>query len=378
MATMRNYIRRLATRLAHYQKLDDEEHQLPERESGYLGQRPKKYPRFTRPGRTTVCLFLADLVLFGLVLVFLSPLLSLLRHNKAMFGAHFTVTRDDQSETVSLVNQIPRIFHQTCKNETVPKIWAESQQSCLKTYSDFEYKLWTDERARDFLSSEYPWFLDTWDNYPFPIQRADAIRYFVLYHYGGIYLDMDTICHKAFPINQIETTLSHNSLFEATLPTGITNDIMISSARHPAFASAISRLPTFHRLTRFWARVQPYAAIMISTGPLFITLATAEYLYGEPSLPSPTVQVINSTDLRPYITDLQTATWHGQDARVLKWLADKPLVWFMLGTITVVCGVYILNKALLVIYRILYWIVNSASCWFLKVVKLSVGEWVKA
>ncbi|KAM5359174.1 hypothetical protein ACJZ2D_014672 [Fusarium nematophilum] len=256
-----------------------------------------------------------------------------------MFGAHVTVSLDDQPVPVRPLNQIPRILHQTCKNETIPEIWADSQQSCLEAYSDFEYKLWTDERARNFLSSEYPWFLDTWDGYPFPIQRADAIRYFVLYHYGGIYLDMDTVCHQAFPIHQIESKLAHNSLFEATLPTGITNDIMISSARHPSFESAISRLPTFHHLTRFWARLQPYAAIMISTGPLFISLATADYLLGEPTLPSPTVQVINSTDLKPYITDLQTATWHGPDAQILKWLADKPLVWFILGTIGVVGGV---------------------------------------
>ncbi|KAM0429587.1 hypothetical protein ACHAPT_006183 [Fusarium lateritium] len=218
-------------------------------------------------------------------------------------------------------------------------MWADSQKSCLKAYSGFEYKLWTDERARDFLSSEYPWFLDTWDNYPFPIQRADAIRYFVLHHYGGIYLDMDTVCHQAFPIHQVESELEHNSLFEATLPTGITNDIMISSVRHPAFASAISRLPIHHRLTRFWAWLLPYAAIMLSTGPLFISLATAAYLYGEPSLPSPTVQVISSANLKPYITDLQTATWHRTDALVLKWLADKPLVWFVLGTVGVVGGV---------------------------------------
>ena len=39
----------------------------------------------------------------------------------------------------------------------------------------------------------YPWFLETFDNYQFPIQRADAIRYFVLAHYGGIYIDLDDV-----------------------------------------------------------------------------------------------------------------------------------------------------------------------------------------
>ncbi|KAI3572432.1 nucleotide-diphospho-sugar transferase, partial [Fusarium oxysporum f. sp. albedinis] len=95
-------------------------------------------------------------------------------------------------------HQIPRILHQTTKSETIPAIWVDSQESCLKAYANYEYKLWTDNKARGFLEAEYPWFLSTWDNYPFPIQRADAIRYFVLYHYGGLYLDMDTVCHEAF------------------------------------------------------------------------------------------------------------------------------------------------------------------------------------
>ena len=44
---------------------------------------------------------------------------------------------------------------------------------------------------RDFIAKEYNWFLETYDAYPYPIQRADALRYFVVYHYGGIYADLD-------------------------------------------------------------------------------------------------------------------------------------------------------------------------------------------
>ena len=43
----------------------------------------------------------------------------------------------------------------------------------------------------------YPWFLEDWDGYEFPIQRADAIRYFVLAHYGGIYIDLDDVSSRA-------------------------------------------------------------------------------------------------------------------------------------------------------------------------------------
>lgn len=59
----------------------------------------------------------------------------------------------------------------------------------------FPFKqLWTNEKSRDFIAKEYPWFLDTFDGYKYPIQRADSIRYFVLAHYGGTYIDLDDVC----------------------------------------------------------------------------------------------------------------------------------------------------------------------------------------
>jgi inositol phosphorylceramide mannosyltransferase catalytic subunit len=61
-------------------------------------------------------------------------------------------------------------------------------------------QLWTDKSAREFIASEYPWFLETFDGYQFPIQRADAIRYFVLAYYGGIYIDLDDVCLIFFSV----------------------------------------------------------------------------------------------------------------------------------------------------------------------------------
>jgi mannosyltransferase OCH1-like enzyme len=40
---------------------------------------------------------------------------------------------------------------------------------------------------------EYPWFLDTYDGYPYPVQRTDAIRYFLIRHFGGVYIDLDNV-----------------------------------------------------------------------------------------------------------------------------------------------------------------------------------------
>ena len=65
----------------------------------------------------------------------------------------------------------------------------EEEANC----SVFSHQLWTDVKSREFIATEYPWFLATFDNYSQPIQRADAIRYFVLNHFGGIYIDLDDV-----------------------------------------------------------------------------------------------------------------------------------------------------------------------------------------
>ena len=48
------------------------------------------------------------------------------------------------------------------------------------------------------IKNHYPWFLDTYNNYKYKIQKIDAIRPFILYHYGGMYVDLDYECFKPF------------------------------------------------------------------------------------------------------------------------------------------------------------------------------------
>ena len=196
--------------------------------------------------------------------------------------------------------------------------------------------------------------MDIWDNYAFPIQRADSLRYFVLYHYGGIYLDMDTWCNKSIPINKLECdAVTEYALFKSTLPTGVTNDFMITSANHPVYAAAIAKLPIYNSITRAWARWQPYCAIMISAGPMFLTMVAKDYLLKQASLPSPTLGVVNQTELTPYITDLESSSWHRADAKVLMWLGSRPWTWFSMGAIGVSVVLYILNRILMMAFEYL-------------------------
>jgi hypothetical protein len=66
--------------------------------------------------------------------------------------------------------------------------WSIARNNCLAYHPGWEAHLWTDEKASAFVNEKYPLLKDMWDGYKYPIQRVDALRYLVLYEYGGMYL----------------------------------------------------------------------------------------------------------------------------------------------------------------------------------------------
>lgn len=139
------------------------------------------------------------------------------------------------------------------------------------------------------------------------------------------------------------------ALFKSTRPTGITNDLLVTSARHPIYASAISKLHAYNAITRGWARLQPYCAIMISSGPLFLTLVVKKHLLESTSVHSKTAGIVNQTELAPYITDLESSTWHRADAKLLMWIGERPWSWFAMGTLVLLTGLYAIDRVLLLV-----------------------------
>ncbi|KAK9900441.1 glycosyltransferase family 32 protein [Cystobasidium minutum MCA 4210] len=170
--------------------------------------------------------------------------------------------REEEKELGLKREKIPRIIHQTWKSDILPERWEKVRNECLQLLPDFEFKLWSDADARRFIAAEYPSFLTTWDSYPFTIQRADAIRYFVLHKYGGIYMDLDIGC-RAHP----GPLLHFESILPLTKPVGVSNDLMFSAPKTPFMDLVINSLETFNHEWLF----MPYPTVMFSTGPMFIS-----------------------------------------------------------------------------------------------------------
>ncbi|KAI9746585.1 MAG: hypothetical protein M1818_000298 [Claussenomyces sp. TS43310] len=264
--------------------------------------------------RTNVLLGVVTLSFVFLMVYECSTLISLLFEP----GTRYAIRKADMpapgSELIDARPQlIPKIIHQTYINSTIPEQWRAGQQACVNLHSDYEYKLWTDAASRNFIAAEYPWFLTTFDSYPFPIQRADAIRYFVLAYFGGIYIDLDDGCNR-----RLDPLLSYPAWVRKTTPTGVSNDAMGSIPQHPFFLKVIESLETYHRS---WA--MPYITVMYSTGPLFLSVLWKEYT----SLAVPPMEQVRllmpdeySKHAWSFFKIAKGSSWHGEDAQTIFWM----------------------------------------------------------
>ena len=101
---------------------------------------------------------------------------------------------------------IPRILHQTWKSESPPRQFKKLMNTWKKYHPLWKHILWTDDMNRAFIKDKFPDFIATYDGYKENIQRVDAVRYFILRHYGGVYIDLDFEC-----LRNIEPLLENES-----------------------------------------------------------------------------------------------------------------------------------------------------------------------
>ena len=170
--------------------------------------------------------------------------------------------------------RIPRTIHQTYRTHIIPAVWNSSVQAVMTMNSDrFKYRRWSHLEMEDFVRQhETDFYWNTFIHYPYDIQRIDSFRYILLFHLGGIYIDMDDACHR--PFQELITTMealdpysTHLALFPSAEIFGIQNNFMISTPHHPLFKQMITRLHLFHHNYLIF-----HVTILLSVGPLYATI----------------------------------------------------------------------------------------------------------
>jgi len=133
-------------------------------------------------------------------------------------------------EVPLLANGIPKIVHQTWKNEEVPAHWASSAEAWKSLHPDWTYLLWTDADIEAYISKLWPESRQTFEKLEEPIQRVDLWRYFVLRDFGGVYCDLD-IRPKANVEGALESCLGHVFLVPSANNSGQYTNAFMASTR---------------------------------------------------------------------------------------------------------------------------------------------------
>lgn len=200
--------------------------------------------------------------------------------------------------------------------------------------------LWTDASSREFIAAHYPWFIDTFDNYRYPIQRADAIRYFVLYHYGGIYMDLDIGCRRS-----MDPLLVYPAILPKTIPVGISNDLMFAEKAHPFFKQTIDNLNSFD-----YSWLINYPTVMFSTGPMFLSIQYGLYVREHFDMPVSPIRVLPKSlygkNIDPseaphsFFSHFYASSWHDDDAPFIAFLSSWGKLMMWLGLIIFIIGIF--------------------------------------
>ncbi|KAH8809372.1 putative glycosyl transferase [Xylogone sp. PMI_703] len=212
-------------------------------------------------------------------------------------------------------NVIPPVLHQIMLGpNAISDSLQNTHNACLEFHLGWEIHLWTDENASRFVEEKYPHLKKMWDGYRYPIQRIDALRYMVLYEYGGAIIDMDLHCKRSLgPLRRFEFVAP------AAHPVGFSNSMIMARKHHPFIEQLVSNLPEYDR-SWFWL---PYPTVMFSTGCHYVSTihalqkhrADLRILSG--TRENPRLHQLNGNAVTPLFHHLGASSWHSFDAALI-------------------------------------------------------------
>jgi len=176
-----------------------------------------------------------------------------------------------------MARNIPKIIHQVWSNicEPLPEFFRELMDTWKRYHSDWKYVLWDNEKMNDFMQEFYPEYWVPYNSVKYNIQKWDIIRYFILYHFGGMYVDVDYEC-----LESIEPLFENNKscYFSAepalhTRSTGVknffNNALIISIPQHPFMWLTVES--SFRELSIKRNYPNKLFEVLSTTGPLLLT-----------------------------------------------------------------------------------------------------------
>ena len=192
---------------------------------------------------------------------------------------------------------IPKIIHQSWKDSNIPCKWKRYQDSWKALHPSYHYMLHTDEDNLRLVTEFYPEFLELYNAYKYPVQRADLVRYMYMHHYGGVYADLDLECLR--PIDHLMhkeiLVLESNENFS-----GFPESFMIANFFLACEEQSTFMLRLLQSILKDDLSYSKYKIpdVLISTGPMKLTRVYNEETVKPDLLPSIVFSPITRNELK--------------------------------------------------------------------------------
>lgn len=132
---------------------------------------------------------------------------------------------------------------------------------------------WNKTLCINFIRLYFPEHIEMFTNYKYEIQRCDAVRYLILYRYGGWYADMDYYCNR--PLEEAMVKFKHDIYFVQTPNSTflhdsdhISNSLMYSIPEHPYWKQVMVELQKNQDTIYYY--YSRHLAVMFTTGPAIL------------------------------------------------------------------------------------------------------------
>ena len=172
---------------------------------------------------------------------------------------------------------IPKILHQTWDTYDIPQQAALYVKSVLQLHPEWDYWFWTQKDIQCYFRHKHGEYLDLLNSYPNVQHRANVMRYFTLYDYGGVYMDIDIQALRPMDVWRYlghaiisQETYEHTYILHKIPYPNLMNTVMAARPGHPYFKLVQEMLPAFNRTCR--------SSRLYSTGVFFIESVFQTYM----------------------------------------------------------------------------------------------------
>lgn len=164
---------------------------------------------------------------------------------------------------------IQKIIYQTWKTKTLPEEIIRGIEYMMKLNPEFTHCLYNDEEMHSFIKNNYDTDIQkAYESLNIGAAKADLWRYLILFKYGGVYLDIDSLI-----INNLKNLIvddNHAIISRERNPNKFVQWMLIYPPKHPILEICIKKC--------LWnIKKKSSNNILELTGPIPYTLSVIQH-----------------------------------------------------------------------------------------------------